>query len=74
MLYFLLTFIVYMMVRNFLVHREMLRMISFYYLESEHKGSALNMDNVMPSYEEMLFRFWVWPLSGFYSAYHNRKR
>lgn len=51
------------------------RFIEFFYNEDPNgHASGRRFHDEIPSYDEMLWKFWVWPLSSFYPAYHNRKR
>ncbi len=70
----LLAFCWYMLIRNVMVGICYGKFIDyFYHFDGEH-SSGKKFSQVVPSYDEMMFKFWVWPLSSFYPAYHNRKR
>lgn len=68
-------FFVYILIRNQLVYIARGRFINFFY-EEDHDGyaSGKRFHEALPSYDEMLWKFWVWPLSKFYPAYRNRNR
>lgn len=68
-------FFVYIMIRNQLVYIARARFIKYFY-EEDHDGyaSGKRFHESLPSYDEMLWKFWVWPLSKFYPAYRNRNR
>lgn len=66
-------FFVYIMIRNQLVYIARGRFIDYFYTE-DHDGyaSGKRFHEALPSYDEMMWKFWVWPLSKFYPAYRNR--
>jgi hypothetical protein len=70
-----LAFLFYMLIRNNMVYKTRHEFMEFFYHHDQNGYDAGNRfrDHV-PSYDEMLFKFWVFPLSSFYPAYHNRKR
>lgn len=47
-----------------------------YFYEEDPDGYAAGkrFHESLPSYDEMLWKFWVWPLSKFYPAYRNRNK
>lgn len=70
-----LIFCFYMLVRNNMVHSENNKFIEYFYYQDQNGHIAGNrFEDVVPSYDYMLLKFWVFPLSSFYPAYHNRKR
>lgn len=72
---FLMLFCFYMLIRNNLVHSCRGRFIAFFYDDdSDGYASGKRFHEAIPSYDEMLWKFWVWPLSKFYPAYRNRNR
>lgn len=68
-------FLFYIMVRNQFVYIERGRFI-YYFYEKDPEGYAAGkrFHEALPSYDEMLWKFWVWPLSKFYPAYRNRNK
>ncbi len=70
-----MVFFVYILIRNQLVYIIRGKFI-YYFYEEDHDGysSGKRFHEVLPSYDEMLWKFWVWPLSKFYPAYRNRNR
>lgn len=68
-------FFVYILIRNQLVYIARVRFINYFYTE-DHDGyvSGKRFHEALPGYDEMLWKFWVWPLSKFYPAYRNRNR
>lgn len=68
-------FFVYILIRNQLVYIARGRFINFFY-EQDPDGyaSGKRFHEALPSCDEMLWKFWVWPLSKFYPAYRNRNR
>ncbi|ATE85711.1 hypothetical protein KGB36_gp41 [Shigella phage Sf11 SMD-2017] len=68
-------FFVYILIRNQLVYIIRGKFIDYFY-EEDHDGYAAGkrFHEVLPSYDEMLCKFWVWPLSKSYPAYRNRNR
>lgn len=68
-------FFLYLLIRNQFIFLIRGRFIDFFY-EEDHDGyaSGKRFHETIPSYDEMLWKFWVWPLSSFYPAYRNRKR
>lgn len=68
-------FFVYILIRNQLVYVARGRFINYFY-EEDPSGysSGKQFHEALPSYDEMLWKFWVWPLSKFYPAYRNRNR
>lgn len=70
-----LIFCFYMLVRNDMVHSANKKFIEYFYYQDQNGYIAGNrFEDVVPSYDYMLLKFWVFPLSSFYPAYHNRKR
>lgn len=68
-------FFVYIMIRNQLVYIARGRFIDHFYTEDpDGYASGKRFHEALPSYDEMLWKFWVWPLSKFYPAYRNRNR
>lgn len=68
-------FFVYILIRNQLVYIIRGRFINYFYKEdSDGYASGKRFHEALPSYDEMLWKFWVWPLSKFYPAYRNRNR
>ena len=66
-------FFVYILIRNQLVYIVRGRFINYFYTEDPDGYSSGNIfHEELPSYDEMLWKFWVWPLSKFYPAYRNR--
>ncbi len=68
-------FFVYILIRNQFVYIERCRFIKYFY-EEDPEGYAAGklFHESLPSYDEMLWKFWAWPLSKFYPAYRNRNR
>lgn len=68
-------FFVYILIRNQFVYIERGRFIKYFY-EKDPEGYAAGkrFHESIPSYDEMLWKFWVWPLSKFYPAYRNRNK
>lgn len=70
-----LAFCLYMLVRNNMVHTVNCEFIEyFYHHDPNGYAAAKRLNDVVPSYDYMLLKFWVYPLSSFYPAYHNRNR
>nr|DAN88343.1 MAG TPA: hypothetical protein [Caudoviricetes sp.] len=70
-----LIFCFYMLVRNNMVHSANNKFIEYFYYQDPNGYIAGNrFENVVPSYDYMLLKFWVFPLSSFYPAYHNRNK
>lgn len=70
-----MVFFVYILIRNQLVYIASIRFINFFYEEDpERYAAGKRFHESLPSYDEMLWKFWVWPLSKFYPAYRNRNR
>lgn len=68
-------FFVYILIRNQLVYIARGRFINFFYEEDpDGYAAGRRFHEELPSYDEMLWKFWVWPLSKFYPAYRNRNR
>lgn len=68
-------FFVYILIRNQLVYIARWRFINYFYTEDPDGYSSGKMfHEALPSYDEMLWKFWVWPLAKFYPAYRNRNR
>lgn len=66
-------FFVYILIRNQLVYIASVRFINYFYTEDpDGYSSGKIFHEALPSYDEMLWKFWVWPLSKFYPAYRNR--
>lgn len=68
-------FLVYILIRNQLVYITRCRFINYFH-EKDPGGytAGKRFHEALPSYDEMLWKFWVWPLSKFYPAYRNRNR
>lgn len=70
-----LAFCFYMLIRNEMVHKTRREFIEFFYYHDPNGYDAgKNFYEHVPSYDEMLLKFWVFPLSSFYPAYHNRNQ
>lgn len=70
-----MVFFVYILIRNQLVYIAHGRFIDYFYTEDpDGYASGKLFHESLPSYDEMLWKFWVWPLSKFYPAYRNRNR
>lgn len=70
-----LAFCFYMQVRNNMVLKANLEFIEyFYHHDPDGYAAGRRLEDVVPSYDYMFFKFWVYPLSSFYPAYHNRNR
>lgn len=70
-----MTFFSYMFIRNSAVADARIGFIKFFYEEDpDGYAAGRRFHESLPSYDEMLWRFWVWPLSKFYPAYRNRNR
>lgn len=70
-----LIFCFYMLVRNDMVHSANKKFIEYFYYQDQNGCIAGNrFEDVVPSYDYMLLKFWVFPLSSFYPAYHNRNK
>lgn len=70
-----MTFFAYMFIRNSAVADARIGFIKFFYEEDpDGYASGKRFHEALPSYEEMLWKFWVCPLSKFYPAYRNRNR
>lgn len=70
-----MVFIAYMLVRNNAVADARIGFIKFFYEEDpDGYAAGKRFHEALPSYDEMLWKFWVWPLSKFYPAYRNRNR
>lgn len=68
-------FFVYILIRNQLVYIVRGRFINYFYEEDPNGYAAgRRFHEALPSYDEMLWKFWVWPLSKFYPAYRKRNR
>lgn len=68
-------FFVYILIRNQLVYRERHKFIDFFYYEdTDYSELGMRFNDRVASYDEMMWKFWVWPLSKFYPAYRNRNR
>lgn len=68
-------FFVYILIRNQLIYITRGRFINYFYTEDPDGYAAGKIfHEALPNYDEMLWRFWVWPLSKFYPAYRNRNR
>ena len=68
-------FFVYILIRNQLVYIARGIFINYFYEEDpDGYASGKRFHEALPSYDEMLWKFWVWPLSKFYPAYRNRNR
>lgn len=70
-----MTFFAYMFIRNSAVADARIGFIKFFYEEDpDGYASGKRFHEELPSYDEMLWKFWVWPLSKFYPAYRNRNK
>lgn len=68
-------FFVYILIRNQLVYIARGRFINYSYEEDpDGYATGKRFHEALPSYDEMLWKLWVWPLSKFYPAYRNRNR
>lgn len=68
-------FFVYILIRNQLVYIVRAGFIKYFYEEDpDGYAAGKRFHDALPSYDEMLWKFWVWPLSKFYPAYRNRNR
>lgn len=68
-------FLVYILIRNQLVYIARCRFIKYFHEEDpDGYAAGKRFHESLPSYEEMLWKFWVWPLSRFYPAYRNLNR
>lgn len=65
----------YMFIRNSAVADARIGFIKYFYEEDpDGYAAGKRFHEALPSYDEMLCKFWVWPLSKFYPAYRNRNR
>lgn len=70
-----MTFFAYMFIRNSAVADARIGFIKYFYEEDpDGYAAGKRFHEALPSYDEMLWKFWVWPLSRFYQAYRNRNR
>lgn len=70
-----MTFFAYMFIRNSAVADARIGFIKYFYEEDlDGYAAGKRFHESLPSYDEMLWKFWVWPLSKFYPAYRNRNR
>lgn len=70
-----MTFFAYMFIRNSAVADARIGFIKYFYEEDpDGYAAGKRFHESLPSYDEMLLKFWVWPLSKFYPAYRNRNR
>lgn len=71
----LVSFFGMLFIRNTMVFNVRREFIDYFYDEDPlgFKAGAIFSEH-LPSYGDMLWKFWVWPLSKFYPAYHNRNR
>lgn len=70
-----MTFFAYMFIRNSAVADARIGFIKYFYEEdTDGYAAGKRFHEALPSYDEMLWKFWVWPLSKFYPAYRNRNR
>ena len=70
-----LLFCFYMLVRNKAIHEARLRFIDyFYHQDPDGYAAGKRFHDALPGYDEMFWKFWVWPLSKFYPAYRNRNK
>lgn len=70
-----MTFFAYMFIRNSAVADARIGFIKYFYEEDlDGYAAGKRFHEQLPSYDEMLWKFWVWPLSKFYPAYRNRNR
>lgn len=70
-----MTFFAYMFIRNSAVADARIGFIKYFYEEDlDGYAAGKRFHGSLPSYDEMLWKFWVWPLSKFYPAYRNRNR
>lgn len=68
-----MTFFAYMFIRNSAVADARIGFIKYFYEEDpDGYAAGKRFHEALPSYDEMLWKFWVWPLSKFYPAYRNR--
>lgn len=70
-----MTFFAYMFIRNSAVADARIGFIKYFYEEDpDGYAAGKRFHEELPSYDEMLWKFWVWPLSKFYPAYRNRNK
>lgn len=70
-----MAFFAYMLIRNSAVADARIGFIKYFYEEDpDGYAAGKRFHEALPSYDEMLWKFWVWPLSRFYPAYRNRNR
>lgn len=70
-----MAFFAYMFIRNSAVADARIGFIKYFYEEDpEGYAAGKRFHESLPSYDEMLWKFWVCPLSKFYPAYRNRNR
>lgn len=70
-----LLFCFYMLARSQAIHDARIGFIKYFYEEDiDGYAAGKRFHESLPSYDEMLWKFWVWPLSKFYPAYRNRNR
>lgn len=66
---------IYMIFRNQMVYLERQKFVEYFYHQDPNGHDAgHNFREHIASYDEMLFKFWVWPLSSFYPDYRAYKR
>lgn len=72
---FIVLFFGMLFIRNAMVFNVRREFIDYFYDEDPlGRNNGYIFHDKVPSYDVMLWKFWVWPLSRFYPAYHNRKR
>lgn len=70
-----MTFLAYMFIRNSAVADARIGFIKYFYEEDpDGYAAGKRFHEELPSHDEMLWKFWVWPLSKFYPAYRNRNK
>lgn len=70
-----LVFCFYMLIRNNMVHKARQDFMEFFYhCDPNGYEAGKKFHEHVPSYDKMLLKFWIFPLSSFYPAYHNRNR
>lgn len=70
-----IVFCLYMLFRNEMVSSARREFIEYFFYHDNEGYKAGNVfQNHIPGYDEMMAKFWVWPLDSFYPAYKNRKR
>lgn len=70
-----MVFFIYILIRNQFVYIERCRFINYLYKEDpEGYAAGKRFHEALPSYNEMLWKFWVWPMSKFYPEYRKGKK